>query len=120
MASILIIEDNEAIRENLEELLELEGYDLSTAENGEVGVAKFHESNPDLVICDVSMPVKNGYEVLEDLLPFLKEGNSKFMFLTASAQESQIAKGRASEADAYMVKPYDTEELLFVIKSMLK
>lgn len=120
MRTILIIEDNLDVRENLEEILEIYGFKSISAENGELGVAAYFKHQPDLIICDIAMPVKNGYEVLEELSTHLKETKTPFMFLTASAQEKEIAKGRASKADAYLVKPYQVDELIEVIKNLLK
>ncbi len=120
MYKILIIEDNQDIRENLEEILELADYKVITAENGVVGIEKFHAEFPNLIICDISMPFKNGYEVFEELTPSLKENQIPFMFLTASAQQKDIAIGRASGADAYLTKPFNTDFLLSTIKNLLK
>lgn len=120
MYKILIIEDNTDIRENLEELLELCDYEVVTAENGAIGVEKFHTENPQLIICDVSMPVKNGYEVFAELRPSLATYKVPFIFLTASAQERDIAKGKVSGADVYMTKPYESDKLLEVISRFLK
>lgn len=119
MKKILVIEDNEDIRENLEEILELNNFEVNVAENGAVGIDKAKAWMPDLIICDISMPIKDGYEVFETLDPFLKENDIRFVFLTASAQQRDIAKGRASGADAYRTKPFQVDELLQLINSLL-
>lgn len=120
MYKILVIEDNEDIRENLEELLELADYEVITAENGAVGIEKALSESPDFIICDISMPLKNGYEVFEEITPFLKTHQVPFMFLTASAQERDIALGRTSGADAYLTKPFQTDYLLSTIEKLLQ
>lgn len=119
MSTILVIEDNIDVRENLEELLEIYGFKTIAAENGEAGVTAYFENLPDLVISDIAMPIKNGYEVLEELSEHLAKTKTPFIFLTASAQEKQIAKGKASKADAYLVKPYQVDELIELINNLL-
>jgi len=109
MDKVLIIEDNLDIRDNLEEILELADYDVFTAENGALGIDIAKTEQPNLILCDISMPIKNGYEVYETLKPFIKENTIGFIFLTASAQQKDIAKGKVSGADAYITKPFHTE-----------
>jgi len=119
MSTILVIEDNIDVRENLKELLEIYGFKTISAENGEAGVTAYFENLPDLVISDIAMPIKNGYEVLEELSEHLAKTKTPFIFLTASAQEKQIAKRKASKADAYLEKPYQVDELIELIKKLL-
>lgn len=108
------------IRENLEELLDLYDYNVSTAVNGAEGIAKVYEYTPDFIICDISMPLKNGYEVFEEIKPFIKSKNIPFIFLTASAQEKDIAEGKTSGAHAYVVKPYNSDELVGLIQRIME
>jgi len=119
MNTILIIEDNLDIRENLEELLELEGFKVASASNGKIGLDKALLLKPDLILCDISMPVKNGYEVFKalQLPPFSHK--IPFVFLTASAQQKEIAIGKSIGADAYITKPFDMPELLITINKIL-
>ncbi len=67
MKKILLIEDNEAVRENTAEILALANYEVITAENGKIGIEKAKEFLPDLVVCDIMMPNMDGYEVLRNL-----------------------------------------------------
>lgn len=120
MKKILVIEDNQDIRENLEEILELADYQVITAGNGGVGVDKVFSEQPDFIICDISMPIKNGYEVFETIAAHIKENRIPFIFLTASAQQRDIAKGKVSGADAYMTKPFQIDDLLETISDLLK
>lgn len=116
MKKILVIEDNKDIRENLEELLSLSNYKVNTAADGAKGIEYALAAHYDLILCDVAMPVKNGYEVLEVLKSHATKHEIPFIFLTASAQEEDIAMGKASKADAYMTKPFEMEELLATIR----
>lgn len=119
MTKILVIEDNEDIRENLEELLELSNYQVVIAENGAIGIEKVFSEKPNLIICDISMPEKDGYEVFETITPFIKKNRIPFVFLTASAQEKDVAKGRTSGADAYITKPFQVDHLIKIISNLL-
>jgi DNA-binding response OmpR family regulator len=119
MSKILIIEDNQDIRENIEELLSLHDYDTSVANNGETGIEKALSEHPQLILCDVTMPKKNGFEVLEILRKNPDTSQTPFVFITSKAQEKDIVKGRLSGADAYITKPFQSEELLGVIEGFL-
>ena len=120
MRNILVIEDNLGIRENIEELLDLEGYNVTSAINGLLGIEKAKAVQPDFIICDIGLPIKNGYEVFETLSPYLQQNKIPFIFLTANAQERDIAKGKTSEAAAYITKPFQADYLLKVISDLLK
>ena len=119
MKSILIIEDNCDIRENLEEILEMEGYQISTAVNGKIGIEKAKLENPGLILCDIAMPIKDGYEVWNDLGNSFLNNRPPFIFLTSSAQEKEIALGKSLGVDAYITKPFQTNDLLEVIKGLV-
>jgi len=120
MKKILIIEDNSAIRENLEELLMLSDYEVVTAADGEIGINRALRDLPDLILCDISMPKKDGYEVLKTLKEEDSVSQVPFVFLTANAQEKAIAIGKASAASNYLTKPCEVEELLVVIEKLLE
>ena len=119
MKKILIIEDNLENRENLEEILEMEGYQIVTASNGLIGLEKARTENHDLILCDIAMPEKNGYEVFDTIVTRNSNCKTPFIFLTAYAQEKEIAFGKKLGADAYLTKPYKVEELLQVIKNLI-
>lgn len=107
------------IRDNLEEYLMLFDFEVLTAPNGEVGIKSVYDNSPDFIICDISMPIKNGYEVFKEIKPFITTNSIPFIFLTASAQQKDLAEGKASGADAYVIKPYDSEKLLGLIRKIL-
>ena len=119
MKRILLIEDNESVRENTAEILELAGYDMDTAENGKVGAEKAINSDYDLIICDIMMPELDGYGVLHILNKNPKTSNIPFIFLTAKAEQSDFRKGMNLGADDYLTKPFDETELMNAIELRL-
>ena len=120
MKHLLLIEDNDDIRENTAEILELANYTVTTAENGKVGVEKALENKPDLIICDVMMPILDGYGVLHLLNKNPELKGIPFIFLTAKAERSDFRRGMEMGADDYITKPFTEIELLSAIESRLK
>ena len=120
MKKILVIEDNLEVRENLEEILELSGYDVVAAEDGKVGVQKALASAPDLILCDVMMPQLDGFGVLNILSKRPQTANIPFVFLTAKAEKSDLRRGMNLGADDYITKPFYKDELLSVIETRLR
>lgn len=119
MKHLLLIEDNDDIRENTAEILELGGYKVETAENGKAGVEKALAKKPDLIVCDVMMPVLDGYGVLHLLNKNPELKGIPFIFLTAKAERSDFRKGMEMGADDYVTKPFTDIELLSAIESRL-
>ncbi len=117
---ILIIEDNEDIRENLAEILELAGYETHTAENGKIGVEMAEKILPDLILCDVMMPVLDGFGVLNILHKKNQTADIPFIFLTAKSEKSDFRYGMNLGADDYITKPFETNELLQVVAMRLQ
>ncbi|MEM7551972.1 MAG: response regulator [Bacteroidota bacterium] len=117
---ILVIEDNLDVRENIEEILELSNYEVSTAENGKIGVIKAKKELPDLILCDIMMPEMDGYEVLYLLSKSAETAKIPFIFLTAKAEKSDLRKGMGMGADDYLTKPFDDMELLEAIENRIK
>ncbi len=120
MKKILIVEDNAAVRENLEEILELSEYDVTTAENGKRGVELAKRVKPDLIICDIMMPDLDGYGVLRILSKKPETASIPFIFLTAKAEKSDMRKGMNLGADDYITKPFEEDDLLQAIETRLK
>ena len=119
MKTILLIEDNNDIRENTCELLELEGYEVIFAVNGKIGLALAKEKKPDIILCDIWMPETDGYEVFNGLSSDAETANIPFIFLTASVEKKEIAAGYAMGAKGYIRKPFDTKELLDTVELCL-
>ena len=120
MKKILLIEDNNDMRENTAEILELANYNVFTAKNGKEGVELAQKEKPDLIICDIMMPILDGYGVLHLLSKNTETENIPFIFLTAKAERSDMRKGMEMGADDYLTKPFDDIELLNAIESRLK
>ena len=120
MKKILLIEDNDDIRENTAEILELSNYNVIVAENGKIGVEKALEHAPDLIICDIMMPGLDGYGVLHAVHKNEAIKNTPFIFLTAKTERSDFRKGMELGADDYITKPFEGIELLNAIESRLK
>lgn len=120
MKKILLIEDNDDIRNNTAEILELSNYQVITAVNGKRGVEQALEHHPDLIICDIMMPELDGYGVLHAIHKNDAVKNTPFIFLTAKTERSDFRKGMELGADDYITKPFDGTELLNAVDSRLK
>ena len=119
MPKILVIEDEAAIRNNLVRLLRAEGYEVSTAENGALGVRAAALDRPDLVICDVLMPEMDGYGVLAALRQSALTARVPFIFLTASADRADRRLALEHGADEYLTKPFKLQDVLSAVKRRL-
>ncbi|MGE6354895.1 response regulator [Flavobacterium sp. NPDC079362] len=120
MTKILIIEDNDNIRENVVEILELSGYEVFEANNGKTGVEIALKMKPDIVLCDIMMPELDGYGVLHILQKNPETQTIPIIFLTAKAERVDIRKGMELGVDDYLTKPFDDLELLRAIEARLK
>ena len=119
MTTVLLIEDNDLIRQNTAEILELTGYTVQTAENGKIGVEKDLADKPDLVICDIMMPVLDGYGVLHIFNKNPHLAGVPFIFLSAKIERTDFRRGMEPGADDYLTKPFDESELLSAIEGRL-
>ncbi len=115
MKTILLIEDNSNILENLTELLHLEGFEILAANCGKDGVELAKNYHPDLILCDVMMYEMNGYEVLQLLLNCAITKNIPFIFSTSCSEKIDKIESLALGADDYIVKPYEMGKLLMLI-----
>lgn len=120
MTRVLLIEDNQDIRENVLEILELTGYTAYSADNGKTGVELAIKYTPDIILCDIMMPELDGYGVLEALGKNELTRAIPFIFLTAKAERPDMRKGMELGADDYLTKPFDDTDLLNAIESRLK
>jgi CheY-like chemotaxis protein len=118
--SVLIIEDNDDIREGTAEILALTGYQVHVASEGKTGVDMALKIIPDIILCDIMMPELDGYGVLYMLGKHEATAHIPFIFLTAKAERSDMRKAMEMGADDYLTKPFDDMELLNAIESRLK
>lgn len=120
MKKILLIEDNISILENTKEILEMANFKVFTASNGKSGVQLALEAPPDLIVCDIVMPLLDGYGVLQLLRKNAGTRNIPFVFLTSKTEKDDMRKGMDLGADDYLTKPFTGSELLNAIESRLK
>jgi CRP-like cAMP-binding protein/AmiR/NasT family two-component response regulator len=120
MNTILVIEDNQEMAENISAILRLAKYSVLTATNGKTGVEVAQQRHPDLVLCDIMMPELDGYGVLHVLSKDPGTSNIPFIFLTAKADKADFRTGMNLGADDYMTKPFDGFDLLKVVEMRLK
>jgi len=117
---ILVIDDNEDVRENIAELLLLADYKVITASDGKSGAALAIDETPDLVICDIMMPVLDGYGTIHLLQKNPKTKHIPFIFLSAKVEKNDLRKGMEQGADDYLTKPFTGNELLNAIEGRFK
>ena len=120
MNNILVIEDDLNVQSNLVDLLTEEGYKVYTAENGEEGIKQATLIKPDIIISDVLMPKKNGFQVLTELQQNKKTDSIPFIFLTARSAQEDVRLAMREGADDYLTKPYKSTELLQAIEVRLQ
>ncbi len=118
---ILCVEDEKDLRENISTILESEGYEVIQAENGLKAYNEFIKNKPDIVLCDINMPVMDGRELLDKLSNEYQEELSKtpFLFVTAFGQKDEKLLGIELGADEYILKPIDFDILLTTIKNKI-
>lgn len=117
---ILIIEDDLSLLNNINEILTEEGFSVRTESDGKNGIKTASTWLPDLIICDISIPIKNGYEVLQAILNSEKTKTTPFIFLTAKVEKDDLRKGMQLGADDYIFKPFDLDDLLISINMRLE
>lgn len=119
MNKILVIEDEDFIRENLIELLEIEGFDAVGAGDGKEGLQLAQQQHPDLILCDVMMPELDGFAVLEKLRREAITAQIPFIFLTASADRNNLKKIRELGINDYILKPFNVDKFMTLIEHTL-
>jgi DNA-binding response OmpR family regulator len=118
--TILIVDDEPNIVLSVEYLLKREGFEVRTAGDGQAAIEMLATSCPDLMILDVMMPRKNGFEVCKEVRADPALSGLPIILLSAKGREVEIAKGLSLGADAYITKPFSTHELVTQVKEMLK
>ena len=117
MKTILIIEDQSVMRHKVKTILKMEGYEVLTAENGARGIQLAQDELPDLVLCDIMMPERDGYDVLGALRTHRATATIPFIFLTAKGEKRDLRAGMNLGADDYLIKPVPRAELLEAIEA---
>jgi CRP/FNR family transcriptional regulator, cyclic AMP receptor protein len=120
MKKVLLIEDNLEMSENTAEILEMANYKVITANNGKEGVKLTLETKPDLILCDIMMPILDGYGVLYSIHENREVRNTPFIFLTAKGERADVRQGMELGADDYITKPFNAAELLAAIETRFK
>lgn len=120
MIKILLVEDNNEIRDNTSEILEMANYQIATASNGKEAYEVALKVQPDLIICDIMMPVLDGYGLLHLINKNENLKSIPFIFLTAKTERGDFRKGMEMGADDYITKPFTDIELLNAIESRLQ
>ncbi|MFT3758088.1 response regulator transcription factor [Thauera sp.] len=116
---ILIADDEQNIVISLEFLMKREGFEVLVANDGEEAARRIRSEQPDLVLLDVMMPKKTGFEVCQEIKADPAMAAVRILMLTAKGRDTEVAKGLALGADAYMTKPFSTKELVEKVRSLL-
>lgn len=116
---VLIADDEPNIVVSLEFLMRQSGYDVVVVCNGDEALAAVDSFAPDLVLLDVTMPGRSGYEVAQKIRESPAHAATKIVMLTARGRDTEVSKGLALGADAYVTKPFSTRDLVATVKEML-
>lgn len=117
---LLLIEDELDLADNIKSILELNEFDVTTARDGAMGITLAKQIIPDIIISDILMPNKTGYEVLEELSKDEKTSHIPFIFLTAKVEHKDLRKGMELGADDYIFKPFHSKELINAVNARLR
>ncbi len=117
---ILVADDDPVILRLIQVNLELEGYQVLTANNGDEAIATATSETPDLVILDIMMPRLDGYQTCERLKADDATKDIPVVFLSAKAQQTDIEKGKSYGVEEYLTKPFDPTELLEVVERLVR
>ncbi len=120
MNKILVIEDEDNIRDNISDVLSLNDFEIFTAENGIEGVRLAKQINPDLILCDIMMPLMDGYGVLNEIKSDEKFTLTPFIFISAKSNHEDIRNGMNLGADDYLIKPFLLQDLLKIVSLRLE
>lgn len=120
MPKVLLIEDDHDIRENTTEMLELSGFEVFIATNGEEGIQKLTKVSPDVILCDIKMPQLDGYSVLTKYKELKEIAHAPFIFFSASVERKEVEQAFALGIDGYIRKPFDYDDLINTIRNCLQ
>ena len=120
MKTILVIEDQPDMRDNITTILEMENYAVLSAADGRTGLNLARDEKPDLILCDIMMPVMDGLAVLQALRADRTVAGTPFIFLTAKGEKQDLREGMNLGADDYLAKPVSATDLLSAISARLE
>lgn len=120
MYSILIIEDDPSLCANMKLILHMEGFGVTTAGDGQAGLEMIRENRPDLILCDIMMPLLDGNSLLELLTTEAMLADTAFIFVTALGERADVRRGMSAGADDYLTKPFSAEELVTAVTGRLR
>lgn len=116
MSKILIVDDSRTSRRIMRNLLTENGYEVVEAENGEIGIQKYKEENPDMVTMDITMPVMDGLEALKGIREY--DADAKVVMVTAAGQESKVMEAVKLGAAEFITKPFEKEKIINTIQKV--
>jgi DNA-binding response OmpR family regulator len=116
---VLVVDDEDSITLSLRHLMKREGYDVAVARDGEEALACVAEVCPDLILLDVMIPKRDGYDVCQTIRANPDWAAVKIVMVSAKGRDIEVEKGLALGADAYVTKPFSTRELAAMVKSMI-
>jgi DNA-binding response OmpR family regulator len=119
MKKVLIADDEPNIVLSLEFLMQQSGYEIRVARDGEEALQAVREWKPDLVLLDVMLPLRDGFEVCQKIREDAETASTRVIMITAKGREVEVAKGLAVGADAYVTKPFSTKELVAQVRETL-
>lgn len=119
MARILLVEDDEVLRQMTKTILQVDGHEVFVAENGMTALEIFPAIKPDLVVSDISMPIMDGFTLLKQIRGLLDGSFVPFLFLTALSERSDLLRARELGVDDYITKPFTANDLLFAVRERI-
>lgn len=117
---ILLVEDENQLRENIAELLEIQGFEVLAVDSGDKAVSFLSDFKPSVILCDIRMPRFDGFWVLMEIRKNKTFGNVPFIFISAKADRRDVRTGMDLGADDYLTKPFSSEELLSAVRARLE
>jgi CheY-like chemotaxis protein len=116
---ILVVEDYEPLLTGIQDILETEGYTVFTATDGQQALQMMEAVHPNLIVADIMMPAMNGYALFEAVRARPEWTSVPIVFLTSKAQKEDMSKGKQLGVDGYITKPFDPDELLTTVQTLL-
>ena len=117
---ILVVEDHKPLLAGIQDILETEGYAVSTAVNGAEALQAMEQARPDLIVADIMMPVMDGYALYKTVRNRSEWTAIPIIFLTSKAEEEDLLQGKKLGVNGYITKPFDPNKLLEMIETLLK